>query len=227
LRSASASSACAGTADGSRVTTREEHPNPSEERTPLVVVISGPSGAGKDSVMRRLHERGFPVATPATMTTRAPRDGEVDGTHHIFVTRDEFLRNVEAGELLEHAEVYGNLYGVPRSQVRKALETGNDVLIRVDVQGAASLREVLPDALSLFIVPESRERLAARLNGRGTETEAERERRLDAADREMDEARHFSHVVANVEGDLDATVDAVWGLLEAERARPDRVPVEV
>ena len=161
------------------------------------------------------------------MTTRAPREGEVDGTHHVFVTRDEFLRHLEAGELLEHAEVYGNLYGVPRSQVRKALATGNDVLIRVDVQGAASLREALPDALSIFIVAESRESLAARLNGRATETEPELSRRLDAAERELEEARHFTHVVTNVEGELDATVDAVWRLLEAERARPDRVPVEV
>jgi guanylate kinase len=191
------------------------------------VVISGPSGAGKDAVMRRLRERGFPVAIPATMTTRAPREGEVDGVHHVFVTPDEFLRNVAAGELLEHAEVYGNLYGVPRSQVRKALATGNDVLIRVDVQGAESLRAALPDALSLFIAPESRERLAARLNGRGTESEGERERRLAAADRELEEARHFSHMVTNVEGNLDATVDAVWALLEAERARPGRVPVVV
>jgi guanylate kinase len=190
-------------------------------------VISGPSGAGKDAVMRRLLERGFPIAIPATMTTRAPREGEVDGTHHVFVTREEFLRNVEAGELLEHAEVYGNLYGVPRSQVRRALATGNDVFIRVDVQGAASLREVLPGALSIFIAPESRERLAARLHGRGTEPAAERQRRLDAADRELKEARLFAHVVTNVENDLDATVDAVWALLEAERDRPERVPVEV
>ena len=219
--------AAVATADRSFVTTPDEHPSFPGERAPLVVLISGPSGAGKDAVMRRLRERGFPVAIPATMTTRAPREGEVDGVHHVFVSRAEFLRNVETGELLEHAEVYGNLYGVPRSQVRQALATGNDVLIRVDVQGAASLRHTLPDALSIFIAPDNRERLSARLDGRGTESEAERQLRLDAADRELDEAGHFSHVVTNVEGDLDATVDAVWALLEAERARPGRVPIEV
>ncbi len=227
MPSSTVSRATAATAEESPITSSVGHASPSEDRAPLVVVLSGPSGAGKDAVMRRLRERGFPVAVPATMTTRTPREGEVDGVHHVFVARDEFLHNVESGELLEHAEVYGNLYGVPRSQVRQALATGNDVFIRVDVQGAASLRTVLPGALSIFIVPESPDRLAEHLNGRGTETPEERQRRLAAAEREVHEATHFDHVVTNLEGDLDATVDTVWALVEAERARPDRAPVEV
>lgn len=191
------------------------------------MVLSGPSGAGKDAVMHRMRERGLPIAVPATMTTRAPRDGEQDGVHHVFVSRDQFERALAAGELLEHAEVYGNLYGVPRSQVRAALATGRHVLLRVDVQGAASLRGLLPGALFLFLAPDSPEHLEAHLRGRATEDEAALRRRLAEARAELAEARLFDHVVTNVEGALDATVDAVWALIEREAARPDRAPITV
>ncbi|MDA0366007.1 MAG: guanylate kinase [Chloroflexi bacterium] len=201
-------------------------PDPSIDR-PLVIVLSGPSGAGKDAVMHRMRERGLPIAVPATMTTRAPRDGEVDGVHHVFVDRAEFERTLAEGELLEHAEVYGNYYGVPRSEVRTALARGRHVIVRVDVQGAASLRAVLAGALFLFIVPDDLEHLEAHLRERGTEDEAALQRRLAEARVELEQARHFDHVVTNVEGDLDATVDAAWALIEGEAARPDREPIVV
>jgi guanylate kinase len=194
---------------------------------PLVVVLSGPSGAGKDVVMQRMRERGLPVAVPATMTTRAPRDGEVDGVHHVFVGRADFERALAAGELLEHAEVYGNFYGVPRAQVRAALASGRHVLIRVDVQGAASLRNVLAGALFLFLVPDNLEHLEEHLRERATEDEAAVQRRLAEARAELEQAPHFDHIVTNVEDDLDATVDAVWTLIEAAAARPDRAPIAV
>src|SRR5690606_38468901 len=124
---------------------------PSEASPPLVVVLTGPSGVGKDAVVNRAQERGFPIVRPATITTRPPRDGEQEGVHHYFVSREEFLRNVQKGELLEHAEVYGNLYGVPRKSVRAALESGMHVVVRVDVQGAESLRSVLRDALFISL----------------------------------------------------------------------------
>lgn len=191
------------------------------------MVLSGPSGAGKDAVMHRMRERGLPIAVPATMTTRAPRDGEIDGVHHAFVSRADFERALAEGELLEHAEVYGNLYGVPRSQVRAALASGRHVILRVDVQGAASLRRLLPGALFLFVVPDNTEHLEAHLRERATEDEAELQRRLAEARVELDQARDFDHVVTNVEGDLDATVDAAWALIEREAARPDREPIAV
>ncbi|MDA1003071.1 MAG: guanylate kinase [Chloroflexi bacterium] len=177
--------------------------------------------------MHRMRERGLPIAVPATMTTRAPRDGEVDGVHHVFVDRAEFERTLAEGELLEHAEVYGNYYGVPRSEVRTALARGRHVIVRVDVQGAASLRAVLAGALFLFIVPDDLEHLEAHLRERGTEDEAALQRRLAEARVELEQARHFDHVVTNVEGDLDATVDAAWALIEGEAARPDREPIVV
>ncbi|MEX2445897.1 MAG: guanylate kinase [Dehalococcoidia bacterium] len=194
---------------------------------PLVIVLTGPSGVGKDALMHRMRERGMGIATPATMTTRPPRGGEVDGVHHLFVDRPTFERNLEAGELLEHAEVYGNLYGVPRASIRQALATGHDVMVRVDVQGAESLRALLPDALYVSLEPESPEALRRHLEERASETPEQVERRLAIARDEQERARAFCTPIRNIEGDLDATVDAVRTLLDREHARPDRAPVVV
>ncbi|MPZ97756.1 MAG: guanylate kinase [Dehalococcoidia bacterium] len=201
--------------------------DPPRAPLPLVIVLSGPSGAGKDVLMARMRERGLPVAVPATMTTRPPRADEVDGVHHVFASREEFARQLAEGELLEHAEVYGNFYGVPRSQVRRALETGNHVMIRVDVQGAASLREALPGALFLFLVPDDLDHLEAHLRERASEDDESLRRRLAEAEAELAEAPRFDYVVRNTEGDLDATVDAAWAIIEREAARADRQPVRV
>lgn len=200
---------------------------PSEAPPPLVVVLTGPSGVGKDAVVNRADERGVPVVRPATMTTRAPRTGEQEGVHHYFVTREEFRANVEAGELLEHAEVYGNLYGVPRKSVRAALATGRHVIVRVDVQGAESLLQVLPDALFVALEPATTDALEAHLAGRGSETPEQVRRRLDIAAAEIARARAFCVPLVNIEGDLDATVDAFLELIAAERVRPGRVPVSL
>jgi guanylate kinase len=191
-----------------------------------VVVVSGPSGVGKDALLARIRERTDAFAVPVTMTTRPPRDGEVDGRDYIFVTPDEFANVLAAGELLEHAEVYGNSYGVPRSQLREALAAGRDVIMRVDVQGAATLRRLMPGAVFVFLAPPDRETLAARLRRRGDEIGAI-ERRLAAAERELRLSGEFEHVVVNADDGLERAVDAVLAIVEAERARPDRQPVEV
>lgn len=194
---------------------------------PLVIVLTGPSGVGKDVLINRLEEIGVPVERPATMTTRAPRAGEQEGVHHFFVDREAFLRNLAAGELLEHAEVYGNLYGVPRASVRAALASGRHVIIRVDVQGAESLRNLLPGALFISLEPETLDALRLHLEGRASETDAQIERRLAIAREEIARARVFCVPVRNMEGDLDSTVKCVRDLLEREQRRPDRVPVKV
>lgn len=194
---------------------------------PLIVVLSGPSGVGKDAVLQRMVELGWPIAIPATMTTRPRRRGERHGVHHVFVDLEEFERQVVAGELLEHALVYANRYGVPRSQVRASMETGNHVLIRVDVQGAASLRETLPEAMSIFLVPDDLAHLEAHLRARGSEDEAALRVRLETVERELREAEFFTHVIENVEGDLDATVRAVAAVIRTEAEREDREAITV
>ena len=189
-------------------------------RRRLLVVLSGPSGTGKDSVIARLRERRDGFRVPVTMTTRAPRPGERDGRDYIFVSEEEFERRIDAGELLEHARVYGRLYGVPRSELRRALE-GADAIVRVDVQGAATLRARLPGALLVYLEPDSPGRLEERLRARG-EAEEEIDRRLRAAEAEDGRREHFDHVLRNVEGDLDATVDGLLAIIERERSRPER-----
>lgn len=194
---------------------------------PLIIVLTGPSGVGKDALVNRMVERGCPIVRPATMTTREPREGEQEGVHHYFVDRDQFLQAVEDGELLEHAEVYGNLYGVPRHAVRAARESAKHVVIRVDVQGAETLRDVIPGALFLSLEPSAPEALREHLDRRGSESAEEMERRLEVARDEMRRARAFCLPVVNVEDDLDATVESVLKIIRAEQARADRAAVEV
>lgn len=198
----------------------------SEASPPLVVIVSGVSGVGKDALLARIRERTDRFVVPVTMTTRAPRPAEVHGRDYLFVTRDAFIEALEANELLEHAEVYGNFYGVPRSQLREALGAGRDVIMRVDVQGAATLRELLPDALFIFLEPHDRAVIERRLRERGTDDETV-QRRLAAAEREYELSAEFDHTVLNVDGDLDQAVDAVLAIVEAEHARPGRTPIEV
>ncbi|MCY4640880.1 MAG: guanylate kinase [Chloroflexi bacterium] len=191
----------------------------------LLVVLSGPSGAGKDSVIARLRERSDAFRVPVTMTTRAPRAGEQEGRDYLFVSEEEFERRIDAGDLIEHARVYGRLYGVPRSELRRALE-GADAIVRVDVQGAATLRDLLPGALFVYLAPDSSGRLAERMRARG-EPEEEIARRVRAAEAEDDQKGHFDHVLRNAEGDLDATVDELLALIERARGGSGRPSLEL
>jgi len=195
---------------------------------PLIIVISGPSGVGKDAVLKHMLKLGYPITVPVTMTTRAPRPGEVDGVDYVFVTREQFQAHLADGELLEHAEVYGgNSYGVPRSQLRKALNSSRHVLIQVDVQGAKSLRNTLPDAQFVFLIPSDRANLETHLRSRGSEDEAAIHERLAAIEREYDEIEQFQHVIRNVEGDLDDAVHALAILIRGYADTAGRQPIEV
>ncbi len=140
-------------------------PNPaplSPTQVPLVVVLSGPSGAGKDATLSAMKSCSLPLSFIVTNTTRPQRPGEVDNVHYHFVSQQEFARLVEARELLEHAEVYGHFYGVPKAPVRQALALGKDVIIKVDVQGAMTIKKNLPGAVLIFLMPPSLEELAQR-----------------------------------------------------------------
>jgi guanylate kinase len=188
-----------------------------------VVVISGPSGVGKDTLIERMAELGHRHHFTITATTREPRPGERDGINHHFVSRDEFINMIASDELLEWAEVFGNYYGVPRQQVRDALARGQHVLIRVDVQGARRLRELLPGALQIFVMPPSRSVLRKRLKERGVNSAEDMKRRLKAAQGEIQEAGLFDYVVVNEEGRLDDAVREVSEIFAKEsRRQPSR-----
>jgi guanylate kinase len=154
-----------------------------------------------------------------TATTRDPRPGERNGINHHFVTVDDFINMIAADELLEWAQVYDNYYGVPKQQVRDALEAGNHVIIRVDVQGAKRLSEIIPDVLLIFIIPPSLDVLKMHLENRGVDSEAEMTKRLAAATEEINQASLFDFTVTNEEGQLDVTVDNIVEIIEAESQR--------
>ena len=181
-------------------------------------MLAAPSGAGKSSVASALLARDPRLLLSVSVTTRAPRAGEVDGVHYRFVTRGQFADMAASGALLEHADVFGRGYGSPRAPVEVALGDGRDVLFDIDWQGFRQLRAALPgDVLGVFLMPPSTAELEARLRRRGTDSEAEIQRRMQAAQAEMAHADEFDHVVVNRE--FGATVEEIGGLLERARAR--------
>ncbi len=194
------------------------------EPHPLLVVVSGPSGVGKDAMLALVREQRPEVFWAITATTRAMRPGEEHGVHHLFHTRDEFLELLERGELLEHAEVYGNLYGVPKAPVREALAEGRDAIVRTDVQGAASIRSLAPEALLIFVAPPSLEELERRLRSRDTESAEETALRVETSRQEMRDAAWFDAVIVNETGGLENAAREVMAVIERERQRvPPRI----
>jgi len=179
------------------------------QRRPRLIVVSGPSGVGKTTVCDGLQESPA-IGRAVTATTRAARDGEVDGRDYLFLSRDEFRAGIEAGRFLEHAEVHGNLYGTPREQVDAVVSTGKTCLLNIDVQGAATLRESGVEALYVFLAPPSWDVLEARLRGRGTDDEQVVARRLCNARDELARQDEFDSVVIN--DDLAAAIAQIEGL---------------
>ena len=189
---------------------------------PLLLVVSGPSGAGKDSVLARLAEKGLGFRRVPTVTTRPPRPEERDGVDYRFLTQEEYDRLLAGSGLLEHAEVYGLRYGVPKDPIREALARGDDVVIRVDVQGASTLRRLIPEAVLVFLAPASLEELEERLRRRRTDDEAVLRRRLETARREMEQRGLFDYVVVNADGRLEEAVERLAAIIEDEKRRPGR-----
>ncbi len=186
---------------------------------PLLIVISGPSGSGKDSVVQRMKDRGLEFHFVVTATTRPRRPDEVHGRDYWFVSRQEYDRMLAQGELIEHALVYGDYKGVPKAQVQKALASGRDVVLRLDVQGAETIRKLVPEALLIFILTESEEELVRRLARRSTETAEELEVRINTARDEFKKVGSFDYLIVNHEDQLDHTVDVVISIIEAEHHR--------
>lgn len=186
---------------------------------PLLVIVSGPSASGKTTVLAGLRELCRPWHFAVTATTRPMRPGEVDGKDYIFMDTADFLRARERDQLLESAQVYDRWYGVPRWQVRDPLIAGKDVILGIDVQGAATIRAIAPEALSVFVMPASMEELRSRLVQRGTEDEAEMQRRLQEASVELSRIDEFDYRVVNRNGALDDAVREIDAIIAAEKCR--------
>ncbi|MGD0116297.1 MAG: guanylate kinase [Dehalococcoidia bacterium] len=192
------------------------------EPKPILLVISGPSGVGKDAVMAQLREALREAEYVTTVTTRPPRPGERDGVDYRFLTDDEYDRLIAEDGFLERASVYRHRYGVPKSDVRQALARGEDVVVRVDVQGAATIKRLMPEAVLVFLAPESDAELERRLRERATDNSADIRIRRDTAVREMAQEDAFDYIVVNAEGRLDEAVDRIVAIVEAEKRRAGR-----
>ena len=183
----------------------------------MLLVLSGPSGVGKDSVLQQLKELGRNWHFTVTATTRTQRLEEDDGIDYLFLDRDTFRQKVREGEFLECAEVYGNWYGVPRTQVSNALEKGMDVIIKADVQGAATIKGLVPDAIFIFLMPPSPEELERRLRDRNTETTPDLDLRIRSALEELYQLPLFDYVVVN--DHLDTAASQIDAIITAEKCR--------
>ena len=187
--------------------------------TPLLIVISGPSGSGKDTVMQRMKERGLPFHFVVTATTRPKRTDEIQGRDYLFVSKEEFARMIEENELIEYAIVYGDYKGIPKDQVRQALSSGRNVVLRIDVQGAETVRKLAPEALMIFLTTENEVELERRLRDRKTETNDSLALRIATARKELQRLEAFDYVVVNRDSHLDETVDTIRSIIDAEQHR--------
>lgn len=186
---------------------------------PLLIVISGPSGSGKDTVVQLMKERGLPFHFVVTATNRPQRANEIHGKDYWFVSTEEFARMIEHNELIEYAIVYGDYKGIPKAQVREALASGKDVVMRLDVQGAETVRKLAPEALLIFITTASEQELVQRLEARRSETPDELAIRIATARQELKRLEAFDYVIINREFHLDEAVDKVRAIIEAEHLK--------
>ncbi|HAY98073.1 MAG TPA: guanylate kinase [Mesotoga sp.] len=190
----------------------------------IVFVISGPSGAGKTSILKVVLEANSDLDFSVSYTTRKRRPTEVDGKDYIFVTQDEFRRLREEEEFLEWAKVHGNHYGTSRTQVRKSVDSGRDILLDVDIQGAMSVMRELTDAVYIFVAPPSYGELVKRLEARGTENTESLKVRLEDAKWELEQVKHFQYLVVN--DNLNHSVNQLEAIITAARLRVDRIVKE-
>ena len=185
-----------------------------------VYIISGPSGSGKDSVMKKVFQKKPDLSFSISSITRAMRPGEVEGEKYNFVSREHFEKMIENDELLEHNVFVGNYYGTPKAPVINCIENGDDILIEVDVNGAIQIRQKMPDAISIFVMPPSLEILKSRLSGRGTDSQEVIEKRLNEALREIESASEYDYIIIN--DVLEKAADDFLSIIYADKFKTDR-----
>ena len=186
---------------------------------PLLIVLTGPSGAGKDAVLSRMRKSGYAIEFITTVTTRPQRAKEKNNVDYHFVSMESFQRMIENKELLEWANVYGNWYGVPKEPVKQALDRGRDIIVKVDIQGAATIKKILPQVVFIFLVPPSMEELTTRLKQRHTELPFDLALRIKTAEEEMKQLPQFDYVVVNKQDEIDLAVSAIEAIITAEKCR--------
>lgn len=187
----------------------------------LLIVLSGPSGSGKNTVCDMAKEVMPNIWESVSMTSRKPRKGEVDGKDYYFVSEEEFEKNIEDGKMLEHAKFAGNYYGTPRESVQKQLDAGKDVLLVIEIQGALQIKEKIPQALFVFLLPPSMKELKRRLRMRKTETEEKLMERFETAYKEINELPKYNYVIVNDKADEAAL--KLEAIISAEKCRVDRI----
>jgi len=198
---------------------RDSQPPITPPKRPLLIVLSGPSGAGKDAVLTRMRESNYPLSYITTVTTRPQRATERDNIDYYFVSTKKFQEMMENNELLEWANVYGNWYGVPKKQVKQALDKGQDTIVKVDIQGVATIKKILPQAVFIFLTPPSIEELRLRLKHRRTETSFDLALRTKTAEEELEQLSLFEHVVFSRQNEIDRAVADIKAIITAEKCR--------
>jgi len=204
---------------------RKIQPLPSLSTKPLFVVLSGPSGVGKDAILNRMKESDCSCEYITTVTTRPRRARERDSIDYRFISKEKFEEMLSRHELLEWANVYGNWYGVPKEPVKRALDKGQDVVVKVDVQGAANIKKILPQAVFIFMMASSMEELITRLKQRRTELPFDLALRIKNAEEEINQLPLFDYVVVNRQGSIDQAVAEIKAIIAAEKCRAN--PKEV
>jgi len=188
-------------------------------KRPLLIVISGPSGAGKDAVLTKMKELGYPLEYVVTVTTRPQRDKERNNVDYHFISTERFQEMIERKEFLEWANVYSNWYGVPKEPVKQALDKRQDVIVKVDIQGAATIKNILPQAIFIFLAPPSMEELIVRLKQRHTESPFGLALRTKTAEEEIKQLSLFDYIVVNKQGEVDLAVSDIKAIITAEKCR--------
>lgn len=187
----------------------------------LLIVISGPSGAGKGTICKRFMERNKNVALSVSATTRAPRVGEVEGVNYYFMSKEKFKEKINDNDFLEYAEVYDNYYGTPKSNVQEMLDSGKDVILEIDIQGALKVKENAEEGIFIFILPPSMEELKQRIINRGSETQESLMKRFKSAYKEINFVSRYNYAVVNDE--VEVAVEKLEAIICAEKCRVDRL----
>ena len=189
-------------------------------RKGLLLVVSGPSGAGKGTICKALLNKNEQIKLSVSATTRKPRNGEVHGVNYFFIEKEEFTKMIENGEFLEYAQIYDNFYGTPKAAIIECLEKGQDVILEIEMQGARQIKEVYPEGVFIFVLPPSLEELKSRIVGRGTETQEEIEKRFSCAFEEINQIVNYDYFIVNE--DIEKSVSDVEAIICAEKNKVTR-----